>query len=105
MTKVLRCCPQCGCQGDLVQATPLRIRRCKNGHRWADGGRVRVIGYVTLAERLETSQKAIKALVEALRDADVMLWDLTNYLTPAQRDKEGVMGLQYRLRKLIKEHG
>lgn len=97
-------CPTCGFSGELVQIRPTRLRRCKNGHEWVDTARKYPLGYVPLTVRLEQARNDLGEVVGLLQEADTMVRDLSNYLSPKQQQKEGIPGLLYRLEQAKVKH-
>ena len=93
---VLYHCPTCGKRGMIVQTTPKRKRRCKNGHVWFDG----VMPQVQVT-KLDRQAQAITTLLAALKEAETMIRDCSGYMTVAQQNKECVPSLLWKISKTI----
>lgn len=91
--------------GDFIQVTPIRIRRCKNGHEWVDAKKPYTLAYVPMSVRVENARKEVQEVLSALQEADTMLRDCANYLTAAEQAKEGLIGCLYKIRAIIKKYG
>ena len=83
-------CALCGCHGSVVQLAPHTERRCRNGHRWADGKLPHACHYIPLSVRLDEATAGLQRALSALQQAETMIKDCSSMLEPAQRSKLSV---------------
>lgn len=96
---VKRRCPTCYMLGDFIQITPIRLRRCKNGHEWEDSKKPYIHVRVPLTVRLEEARKENDRLRGLLLEAYRLVQDYHQCLTVPQRVKVGDGNLMYRLKE------